>query len=195
MFKLKLDSKKALEAAVILARHSPRRMISRKRLLALLYMANRECLKRSGRPIVGGRVVAMKYGPIHGDVYNLLIGDKERAEGTAEWSEHFHNDGFYVVLHDEPAISTLSRFEIETLKNVLEAYEDEDDWDVARHTHAFLEYKIAYRPNQSRTIPFEQILNAVGLSRRRESILRDLKEKEEIDDLFAGAEKKGRSKN
>src|SRR5438128_612811 len=103
MFKLKFDSKKAIEAAVILARQSPRRIISRKRLLALLYIANRECLKRSGRPILGDRLVAMKYGPIHGDVYDL-INMKEGADGVREWSEHFHNDGYFVVLHDEPVI-------------------------------------------------------------------------------------------
>ena len=80
MFKFKLDSKKAVEAAAILARQSPGQKISRKRLLALLYIANRECLKRSGRPIIGGRLVAMKYGPIHGEVYDL-INQREGADG------------------------------------------------------------------------------------------------------------------
>ncbi|HEV3118470.1 MAG TPA: Panacea domain-containing protein, partial [Gemmataceae bacterium] len=136
MFKFRLDSKKAVEAAVILARQSPRRMISRKRLLALLYIANRECLKRSGRPIIGGRLVAMKYGPIHGDVYDL-INKREGTEGGEEWSEHFHNDRYFVVLHDEPTISALSRFEIGILNEVLERHEEEDDWDVTRYTHAF----------------------------------------------------------
>src|ERR1700756_2142129 len=105
MFKVKLDGKKAVEAAVILARQSPRRMISRKRLLALLYIASRECLKRSGRPIVGGRPGTTKYGPIHGDVHDLM---NKGNGGAGEWPEHFHNDGYFVVLHDEPAIHALS---------------------------------------------------------------------------------------
>ena len=71
MFKVRLDSKKALEAAAVLVGRSPRKRMSRKRLLALLYLANRLSLKRSGRPIVGGRIAAMKYGPIHADVYDL----------------------------------------------------------------------------------------------------------------------------
>ncbi len=194
MFKVRLDSKKAVEAAVILARQSPRRIISRKRLLALLYIANRECLKRSGRPIIGGRLVAMKYGPIHGDVYDL-INKREGAEGVKEWSEHFHNDGHFVVLHDEPAISALSRFEIGILNDVLERHEEEDDWDITWHTHTFPEYRMSYKSGQSRTIPFEQMIHAAGLTRKSESIMRDLKEKEEIDDLFANAGKMAHPKD
>ena len=195
MFKFKLDSKKAVEAAAILARQSPDQKISRKRLLALLCIANRECLKRSGRPIIGGRLVAMKYGPIHGEVYDL-INQREGADGVEEWSEHFHNDGYFVVLHDEPAISALSRFEIRILDKVRETYEEEDDWDVTWHTHAFPEYRMSYKKGQSRTIPFEQMIHAAaGPSQDGESIMRDLKEKEEVDAVFANAEKKAHPKD
>jgi uncharacterized phage-associated protein len=197
MFKFKLDSKKAIEAAAILTRQSPGRRISRKRLLALLYIANRECLKQSGRPLIGGRLVAMKYGPIHGEVYDLIEKREgaEDAEGAAEWSEHFHNDGYFVVLDADPEISALSRFEIGILNDVLESHEKEDDWDVTWHTHDFPEYKMTYKRGRSRTIPLEQVIHAAGLTRRSESIMRDLKEKEEIDELFAHAEKGARPKS
>jgi uncharacterized phage-associated protein len=194
VFKFRFDSKKGIEAAVILARQSPRRTISRKRLLALLYIANRECLKRSGRPMVGGRLLAMKHGPIHGDVYDL-INKRGGVEVVAEWTEHFRNDRYFVVLRDDPVINILSRFEIGILNDVLERYEEEDDWDIANETHAFTEYKMSYRSRQARAIPLEQIIHAVGLTRKSESIMRDLKEKEEIDDLFAkAAQKTGRPK-
>src|SRR2546428_6603962 len=129
MFKLKFDSKKAIEAAVILARQSPRRIISRKRLLALLYIANRECLKRSGRPLVGGRLVAMKYGPIHGDVYSL-IKEREDAEGIDEWAKFFQTEGYHVVLRTDPGVNALSRFETRLLNEVFEEHKDEADWDI-----------------------------------------------------------------
>src|SRR5947208_2606985 len=174
MFTFRLDSKKAVEAAVILARQSPHRKISRKRLLALLYIANRECLKQSGRPIIGGRLAAMKYGPVHAEVYNL-IGEKDGSDGSEEWSEHFHNEGYFVVLNDDPPISSLSRFEIEVLKDVLEKHEEEDDWDIAWHTHKFPEYKMSYRKGMSHTIPLEQVIHAVGLTPKSEAIMRDLK--------------------
>src|SRR4051812_12952511 len=101
MVKLKLDSRKAIEATAFLAGRSPGRRIGSKRLLALLYAANRECLKRSGRPLLGGRLAAMKYGPIHADVYDL-IKQREASEGTPQWASHFHNEHYYLVLDRDP---------------------------------------------------------------------------------------------
>jgi uncharacterized phage-associated protein len=186
--KLKLDTRKAVEAAAILAGQSPDRKISRKRLLALLYIASRECLKQSGRPLVGGKLVAMQYGPIHGDVYDL-INEREDAEGQTEWSRHFHNERYYVALDKDPGMNALSRFEARVLLETLKKYERDDDWDVAQQTHGFSEYGIAYKKGSARTISLEQIIHAVRLSPMARTIVRDLKEKQEIDELFASAKK------
>ncbi len=70
----RIDTRKAIEAAATLLRLAPHRIMGRKRLLALLYIADRESLKRRGRPIVGGRLCAMDYGPIHSEVYDLIKG-------------------------------------------------------------------------------------------------------------------------
>jgi uncharacterized phage-associated protein len=193
MFHFKLDSRKAIEAAAILTGQSPDRKISRKRLLALLYIASRECLKRSGRPLVGGRLVAMKYGPIHGDVYSLM-NEKQGTEGVAEWSQYFHNEGYQVVLDAEPGINALSRFEARILTETLKKYENDDDWDVALQTHGFAEYRATYSKGRARHIPLEQILHAVRLTPMARSIVRDLKEKEGLDELFARAGKRTRQK-
>lgn len=184
MLKFKLDSRKAIEVVAILAGQSPDHKIGRKRLLALLYIANRECLKKSGRPMLGGRLMAMKYGPIHGDVYDL-IQNREGADGGPEWSKHFHAEGYNIVLDDDPGKNVLSRFESRILTEVLKRYENDDDWDVALQTHVFTEYKSVFAKGRARTIPLEQIIHAVGLSPMATSIMRDLKEKEELDELFA----------
>src|SRR5579871_5108988 len=60
VLKIKLDKRKAIEAAAILASGSPEHKLNRKRLLALLYIANREWFQRTGRPLLGGRIAAMK---------------------------------------------------------------------------------------------------------------------------------------
>jgi uncharacterized phage-associated protein len=193
MDKVKLDSRKAIEAAAILAQQSPGRNIGSKRLLALLYIASRECLRRSGRPMVGGRLVAMKYGPIHGDVYSL-IKEESDAEGLAEWSKHFHTDGYRVVLDADPGINALSRFETQILNEVIQKYEDEDDWDIAHQTHEFNEYRSAFTKGRARRITLEQIIHAVKLSPMASSIVQDLKEKQEIDELFASAGKPTRQR-
>jgi len=178
----KLDSKKTIEAVATLIRLSPHRLIGRKRLLALLYLADRECLKRSGRPIIGGRLVAMKYGPIHSEVYDLIKGGHS---DQAEWSKHFANDAHLIVMRGDPGICALSRFEIGILNEVCEQFMGFDDWDVADATHDFSEYKKTYRAGTSTTIPPEQMIQAVGLGKKKDAILRDAEEKEQIDRLFA----------
>ena len=183
MQKLKLDSRKAIEAAAILAGRSPGHRIGRKRLLALLYIANRECLKQSARPLVGGRVAAMQYGPIHTDLYDL-IRKREGAEGLAEWSQHFHNENYFVVLDKDPGVNALSRFEARVLAQTVEKYEKVEDFDLARLTHRFTEYGTTYTKGKARTISLKKIVYAVSPTAMANSILRDLREKQEIDEFF-----------
>ena len=74
---LRFDSKKAIEVVATLAKQSPDKRMDRKRLLAILYIANRECLRKSGRPLLGGRLFAAQYGPIHSHVLDLVNGRGE----------------------------------------------------------------------------------------------------------------------
>jgi uncharacterized phage-associated protein len=185
--KLKLDSRKAIEASAILAQSLPGHRISNKRLLALLYIANRECLKKSARPLIGGKVVAMQHGPVHADLYDLTKA-KEGAEGVAEWSQHFHSEGYSVVLDKDPGVNALSRFEVRILNQTIEKYEEVDDFDVARVTHNFSEYGTTYKKKgKKRTISLEKIVHAVSPPAMVTSILRDLRQKQEIDELFESA--------
>jgi uncharacterized phage-associated protein len=190
--RFKLDSRKAIEATATLARLSPGRRIGSKRLLALLYIASRECLKRSGRPLLGGTLVAMKYGPINARVYDL-IREKKDAEGSADWAHHFHNEGYSIVLDKDPGMNALSRFEARLLEETLRKHEKDDDWDIAWLTHRFPEYHQTYRrKSKPRAISLQTLAAAVGLGPMARSIERDLKQQDELDGLFAGAQKPAR---
>jgi hypothetical protein len=190
--RFKLDSRKAIEATAILARLSSDRKIGSKRLLALLYIASRECLKRSGRPLLGGTLVAMKYGPINARVYDL-IREKKDADGSADWAQHFHKDGYHIVLDKDPGMNALSRFEARLLEDTLRKHEKDDDWDIALLTHKFPEYHQTYRrKTKPRAISLQAIATAVGLGPMARSIERDLKQQDDLDELFAGAGKSSR---
>jgi uncharacterized phage-associated protein len=187
MQRVTLDNRKAIEAAAILTASSPNHRINRKRLLALLYIANRECLEQAGRPLIGGRVAALRHGPIHADVYDL-IKEREGTEGLAEWSKHFHNETYFVVLDKDPGINALSRFEARVLAQTAKKYENIADFDVARLTHRFSEYGTTYRKGKARTIPIEALVYAVTPGPLVSSVLRDLRDKQVIDEMFGGAE-------
>jgi hypothetical protein len=55
----RIDMQKAIEASATLLRLAHGRVMDRKRLLALLFLADRESLKETGRPIIGGKLSAV----------------------------------------------------------------------------------------------------------------------------------------
>ena len=179
----KLDFKKAMEAAAILLRLTPHRLMDRKRLLALLYLADRESMKQTGRPIIGGKLVAMKHGPIHSDVYDLIKGGGNE---QASWSRHFENEDYKVCLSDDDLrVSALSRYEIDLLNEISTKYAGFGTWDVAQATHTD-EYTKNYHEGTSMPIPLEDLIEAVGRKADIAAILLDAEEKTYFDKLFAG---------
>ena len=179
----KFDIAKAIESAATLLRLTQRKSMSRKRMLALLYMSDRDCLEKTGRPIIGGNLFAMDYGPIHSEVYDLIKGGHNQQEC---WSRYFSNESYFVHLSVDPGVSALSRYETRILSEYSEKFMGLDDWDVADATHDFIEYKEAYagRKRTSQRISDENLLEAVGLGGKKDKIMADAKEKLFFDQLF-----------
>lgn len=178
----KLDARKAIEASATLLRLHRNRVMGKKRLLAMLYIADRESLHQTGRPIVGGRISALRYGPIHSEVYSLIQGSHS---DEPQWSECFSNDIYFVVMDKDPGVSALSRYEVNLLNEITERYAGLDDFDIADLTHEFSEYKATYVPGTSRPIPFELLIDGAGRSEDKGDILKDAEEKAFLDKLFA----------
>src|SRR5438552_3980832 len=104
--------KKALQATAVLLGYERGRRMSYMRLLKLLYVADRESLGRTGRPITGDRAVAMKRGPVLNRVYDLIRGQSARA---GEWDQFIHTDRYQVELVGEPGRAELSKGEVAKL--------------------------------------------------------------------------------
>ena len=176
----RLDARKAIEAAATLLRLTPHRQMDRKRLLALLYLADRESMKRTNRPIIGGRLVAMDYGPIHSGVYDLITGG---GANQTEWSQHFSNESYKVHLANDLKASALSRYELELLNEISEKYFGMGTWDVADATH-LPEWNKNHRAHTSTEISLEDVIDAIGKGEKKADILRDAEEKTFFDKLF-----------
>src|SRR5271155_4089348 len=63
---------KTIQAIGVLLRADGVKRMNYMRLLKLLYMADRESLRETGRPITGGPVTAMERGPVLEEVYDLI---------------------------------------------------------------------------------------------------------------------------
>jgi uncharacterized phage-associated protein len=178
---VKIDQQKAIEAAGVLLRLTKYCEMDRKRLLALLFLSEREAIKQTGRPLIGGRISALPFGPIHSEVYSLIQG---AGRNQAEWSRHFENEKYRVRLADSGiGVSSLSRFEIALLNEISAKYDGYGTWDVAEASHTS-DYHKNYIQGTSTTIPLEDIIDSVGRTTDKESILQDLQDSAAFDAFF-----------
>jgi uncharacterized phage-associated protein len=180
----RLNIQKAIQAVGVLLRREGKRA-GRLRLLKLLYIADREMLRDHGRLILGSRLVAMKHGPVHSEVLDLING-KHHSE--PEWSQYFCNDGRDVRLAKEPGVGELSSYEIDRLNKVVDLRTSLSDWDVADETHGFREWLDIYTdPNENKSIPIaiESVIAAVGREGDKDAILQDLKDFDAFDRFFS----------
>jgi len=157
--------------------------MTRIRLLKLLYIADRECIRLTGRPITGDRVAAMEHGPVLSCVYDCIKGE---CGELLEWEKFFISEGIEVRMKEPPGLGELSRFEIETLQRVAHERADKDEWQIVAETHAFPEWQANNAGKSSKTIPFEAILEAVGRAGQADAILREAEARADIARLLEG---------
>jgi uncharacterized phage-associated protein len=182
----RFDPIKTIQASAVLLKTSPSHRMTRLRLLKVLYIADRESLAETGRPITGDRVVAMKNGPVLSRTYDLIKGSDYAGP---EWEQFFRNtDKWEVELTAEPGVGQLSKYEIEKLQQVASQFEDCDDWEVAEYTHQFPEWqKNQPEGNGPREIPLDDLLEAVGLTEHKQDLLAEAEALAAFDRLLAGA--------
>src|SRR5665213_1726776 len=124
---------KSIQAAAALLRTSPTGRMSRLRILKLLYLAEREVLKETGRTMTGDRAVAMDHGPVLTSIYNLIKGEHADAH---QWEQFIEREGLNEIhLIADPGNGKLSRYELEKLGAVARRFEAMDDWALSEYTH------------------------------------------------------------
>jgi uncharacterized phage-associated protein len=174
---------KAMQAAAILLDSERSRQMGYYRLLKLLYLADREHLKATGRPIVGGRMVAMDRGPLHSEVYDLV---KKQHPAYPQWSRFFRTEGRNIEMLGNPGNLELSKREIQTLRDTAEKLADRDDEDLGAITHDLPEYCKHHAAGTSKTIPLADLIDSVGRTADADLILQDAKETAILDGIFGG---------
>lgn len=179
----RMSIEKATQAAGVLLREEPTHRMSRIRLLKLLYIADRESLRKTGRPITGDRAAAMRHGPVLSELYDCIKGT---ACHLATWQQFFRSEGHNVEMTAEPTTHDLCRYEIETLQQVSRERRDKDEWEIVNETHGFQEWDDP--GDTSQPIGFESILRAVGWdAEETEKILAEARRDAEVDRLFERA--------
>jgi uncharacterized phage-associated protein len=179
---IRFETLKAAQAAAILLKLEGGQM-SRLRLLKLLYIADRESMAETARPITGDDVVAMDHGPVLSQTYKL-IGRKAGNENEV-WDRYIGQKGDRDhVLISDPGDGRLSEFEIAKLRAVSHMRRGMTDYAIADETHKFPEWIKNQPPEGSKQdISLRDILEALGMGDYEEKLV----EEEHDDNAFIAA--------
>lgn len=164
---------KTIQAVAFLLRREPARRMNYMRLLKILYLAEREILAESGKPLSGSHVVATRRGPILEDVLSLIRGQHT---ATPQWSRFFRTDRYQLDMLDDPGVTHLSRFVTTKLDQVARRYDELDEWALVEEACKLPEWQHNDPGDSSREIPLFDILEAVGRGKDYETIVAGARE-------------------
>ncbi len=165
-----------VQAVGVLLHEEPEKRTAYMRILKLLIIADRESLRRTGYPIIGSKVVAMKNGPLHSVVYDLI---KAEHPDVPMWESFFTKvSNFDIQMCNNPGVDELSRFEVALLRKVSHKHAWLDAFELSDLTHKFSDWERAWKERGERgsvPIPLEETLNSLGLEEEADTILEDVK--------------------
>jgi uncharacterized phage-associated protein len=179
----KFNSNKTTQAIAFLLHQSSTKSANYMRLIKLLYIADRESLKDTGRPITGDRVFAMDRGPVLSNLLDLIKGSYY---DCSQWDKFIRKENYHIRLIDSPGNGELCRYEIEKLQEIWDRYDSKDEWDMVNETHEFPEWKKNHMTAASHRIPLSDILEAVGRPEKLEDITKDVQQSENFTNFFQG---------
>jgi len=135
------------------------------KLLKLVYLADRESLKRYGHPITFDDYQALPRGPVPDDLHQVL----ERGEhDLPEWKDAIAVVGVgedrVVVPRNtiEQCIESLSASNIEILDHLVKLHGARHHKELVRYTHGLGEWRKVRRAGRGTRLTYEDILVAVG---------------------------------
>jgi len=179
--------RKAIEAAAVLLQAYPCQKMTRLRLLKLLYLADRQSLAETCRPITGDKVVAMDHGPVLSKTYECIRG---RGRHRASWAKHFRAEGDRdIVLTEDPGVHALCRYEVRILKDIARQWKGQNDSALWKWVHGgnLPEYN-KHEPSKGgkEDIPLEDIIEAVKRGGLLDKIRHDAQRQRTAEALLGG---------
>ena len=157
------------------------------KLMKLLYLTDRESMKRHGHPISGDRYVSMEHGPVLSHTLNLINGAVKFEERG--WGHWIADEADYALSLkrkvSRAVLDELSDADLDVLEHVFNKFGKVNQWDLVKYTHRYCrEWR---DPNGSSVpIPYEEIFKALNRTPAEAKKLGALVEQQRnIDKLFA----------
>jgi len=193
---IRFNTLKTVQAAAVLLKLERHRKMSRLRLLKLLYIADRQSIAETLRPITGDDVVAMENGPVLSKTYRLICGEARKDASIRKdgpiWDSHIAKDGKRDhVLMQDPGNDLLSENEVQRLHAVSAFWRGKKDFAIADETHGFAEW-VKNQPAEGgrEDISLHDILVALGMANMEQSLTEEAEDDEQMADLLSSVASK-----
>ena len=113
-------------------------------LMKLLYLAEREGIKRYGAPVIGAQYWSMPHGPVLSEVYDMMRGEKINPlwYGHIEYVPFDGQTSNHCKLRKDTLNPEdyLSEAELSLLEEIWTTYKDQTKWNLVDLTHTFPEW-------------------------------------------------------
>ena len=173
------DERKATQMASWLLEKTDDGRMKYLKIIKLLYIADREAIRRWGQPLTGDSYYSLPHGPVVSRIQDLITDDPAYSKSTY-WNDFISEDKYDVVLTARPSYDRLSNAEIELLQEIFDTYGQMSRWELVDLTHKFPEWR---DPNgSSHPISYQEILKAVGKEAEAEELAREI----EVDNFVLG---------
>lgn len=180
--RFRFNEMKATQVASRLVEKSGNRL-SHLALMKLLYIIDREALRRWDRPVVGGKYCSMKHGTVISQVLDLM----RRIEGWDEpstWTQHLTKVGNEMRLTDGCDVNELAPAEVKLADEIFEKFGKLSKWELRDLTHNFQEWEDV--GTTSKPIRVERILECVGKNSDEVAhVADDMEYLNVVDDIIA----------
>lgn len=158
------------------------------KLVKLLYLADRESLRRYGEPISYDHPVSMPHGPVLSRILDLINGSSTPA-AVAAWDEWISDLANHAVAlnrrFEESDLDQLSVADLEVMESVWREFGGMDKWTLRDWTH---DHCPEWHDPQGSSIPIrdEDLLQALGKSPQEAAELASRIQRErDLDRVFA----------
>ncbi len=139
--KFQFNEEKAISAVLHIVREVLARgedKIGLHKVFKILYFADRDHLVSWGRPITGDYFVAMQYGPVPSNIYDMLKSTKGDSSfiSPEKYTPFFKVYGEkWVEAKQDPDMDVLSESDLEALKKAIEDNVHLRFWDLVNKSH------------------------------------------------------------
>ena len=156
------------------------------KLIKIMYLSDRESMKRYGSPITNDRMVSMDYGPVLSTTLNFINGHIPSYEGGWEaWinDRSNHMVSLKIETFNRNDLTELSDSDIEIL-DVWSEFGEMNQWELVDYTHKLDEWKDP--EGSSFPINHKDVFLALGKSEDEAEHLKDeIYSQRKLDKIFS----------